>query len=169
MIKNRKLSDAPYGTHITPLIAAVLETEGDVIELGMGDYSTPLLHEIVKYQRSVGINRNLFSYENHREWLNNFIDLENAYHHITFVNKWENISLIKCSVVFIDHAPAERRIIDIERWRHHADIIVVHDTDKLKYYGYEPILSSFKYRNTYERYAKSTTIVSDRININNVI
>ncbi len=54
MIEKRQLSGAGYGTHITPLIAAVLETKGNVIEMGMGDYSTPLLHELIKYKRLQG-------------------------------------------------------------------------------------------------------------------
>ena len=40
----------PYATHIEPLINAALETEGDILELGCGDYSTPILSAIALHR-----------------------------------------------------------------------------------------------------------------------
>ncbi len=175
MIKNRVLASAGYGTHITPLVAAILHTstEGNILELGLGDYSTPLLHEIVKYQRnSLGIDRHLFSYENNAAWLNNFIDLKQDWHQIHEIENWDEITYDPdhpLSVVFIDHAPAERRIIDIEKYKDIAKIIVVHDTDKPIYYGYTPVFDKFKYQFKYERYRKSTTLLSNFIDVTKIL
>jgi len=36
-----------YGTHTTPLLTAVLYTTGDVLELGCGDFSTPMLDTVL--------------------------------------------------------------------------------------------------------------------------
>jgi len=163
MIKNRELSSAPYGTHLTPLVAAVLKTKGNVVELGMGDYSTPILHEICKYE-----GRFLVSFEHNKEWLSNFLDLENNQHIIEYVKNWDEIRINECGVLFVDHGPAERRIIEIERFKNLADIIVVHDTDKMKYYGYETVFSKFKYRYKYERYRKSTTLLSNIIDVSKI-
>ena len=159
---NRQIGKPGYGTHCTPLLAAVLNTTGTVIELGMGDFSTPVLHEAVKHFK----NRKLLSFESHKEWLNNFIDLETTWHRIQHVEDFGNIEPLKCSVLLVDHAPALRRIVDIKRFTNFADIICVHDTDKPGYYGYEPLLSGFKYRYDYKRYTKYTTLVSNIFNVN---
>ena len=37
-----------FGTHIRVLAAAALSTKGDILELGSGFFSTPLLHSIVR-------------------------------------------------------------------------------------------------------------------------
>ena len=170
MINNRNLADAAFGTHITPLMAAVLATKGNVVEMGMGDYSTPLLHEIIKHQRCLNSKRKLFSFESDAKWLDNFTDLRNDWHTLESVADWNKLVLPKqISVLFIDHAPANRRIIDIEKYKDIAQIIVVHDTDKPNYYGYEPTLSEFKSCFVYERYRKSTTIVSNFINVSKIL
>ncbi len=45
-ITNRTLKDPEYGTHIVPLMTAVMNTTGSILEFGIGEYSTPLLHGI---------------------------------------------------------------------------------------------------------------------------
>lgn len=169
MIKERQIGAGAFGTHITPLMAAVLKTTGPVVEFGMGDYSTPLLHELIRYQRGLSKMREIHSYESDHNWLENFIDLRSSFHFIEFVFDWDEIDIPDRSVLFIDHAPADRRVIDIHKFRNKAAIIVVHDTEKSKYYGYEPVLSSFKYRFDYERYSKKTTILSNFIDITNIL
>lgn len=39
-----------YATHQAALIKAALETDGDILELGCGDYSTPLLSVIAQHR-----------------------------------------------------------------------------------------------------------------------
>jgi len=169
MIKNRQLSQGQYATHFAPLIAAVMKTKNielPVIEFGMGDFSTLLLHEILK-----GIPyRVLLSYESDLSWVSFFEDLQSEeFHHIYFIQDWDEIPVQKASVVLIDHAPAERRIIDIHRFAFSSQIIVVHDTDKPDYYGYTPVFKKFKYVFKYERYAKSTTLLSNFIDVTKII
>ncbi|MBC8486284.1 MAG: hypothetical protein H8D45_09630 [Bacteroidetes bacterium] len=169
MIKNRQIAGAGYGTHITPLIASVLATRGDVMEMGMGDYSTPLLHEIIKHQRETGLYRNLISFENDAVWYKNFIDLQTDWHIVKHIKDWSDIAINNISVLFIDHAPASRRIVDIFKFKDAAEIIVVHDTEKSKYYGYNTVFSKFQYRFDYERYSKKTTLVSNFINVTKIL
>lgn len=174
MVENRNIGTGGYGTHLTPLIAVVLATFGNVIELGMGDYSTPVLHEIIKFQNTL-LNRHkrkLISYESNKEWLNNFVDLMTDYHQIKLVENWDSVKITEntsCSVLFVDHAPANRRIIEIERFKDFCDIIVVHDTEKTRFYGYEPLLSKFNSRLDYKRYAKRTTLVSNFFDLNKIL
>ncbi len=171
MIQSRILGDANWGTHQTPLITAVMHTDGPILELGCGDFSTPLLHAICSANQ-----RTLLSTDTDKKWLRLFLDLETAWHTFVYVpvfenprnpqaNKWDQIGNdIHWSIVFIDHHPGTRRAADIKRLRSHADIFVVHDTEKA-YKDYRPVLASFKYRFVYKRYRKQTTLVSDTIDV----
>lgn len=169
----RLLGDANYGTHMVPLITAVTHTQGAVLEMGSGDFSTPLLHAICSKTE-----RYLLSVDTDQSWLNLFIDLKRDWHDLKYVpvfsddfskdpkpHLWDTIGTDRYwGVVFIDHRPGERRRIDINRLRKYADIIVVHDTQEPSY-GYESILNTFKYKFIYDRYATTTTLVSDTIDV----
>ena len=172
MNNNRKLNNAEYGTHMAPLINAVMNTTGDVFEMGCGDYSTPLLHYILKQQ-----NRYLLSSDTDRKWIDLFRYLESDNHKFKYVDvydddwslnpkpdKWNDIGNKKWSVVFIDHRPGERRKEDIVRFKDDAEIIVIHDTETSSY-GYEPAISMFKYKYIYIKYNVYTTLVSNYIDV----
>ena len=64
----------------------------------------------------------------------------------------------------IDHSPAERRIIDIERFWAHAKVIVVHDVEH-DLYGYDPVLSSFEYCYSDMRQAPWTAVIGDVLDL----
>lgn len=160
MITERNNPNGTFGTHVHPLLASALSTKGTIIEFGTGDFSTLVLHEVCKHQ-----NRRLISYDDHEEWHNNFVDLKSDIHEFTLVKDWNDVPVIKCGLVFIDHAPAERRVIDIDRFANHAEIIVVHDTDKMDYYGYQSHFDQFKYVYTYKRFKKTTTLLSNTIDV----
>lgn len=173
MHKNRHFGDPEYGTHMCPLTVAVVNTVGPILELGSGDYSTPLLHALCAKNK-----RLLVSTDTDKKWLDLFMDLERSWHTFVYISvyeddyqlnpkphKWDSIGNdIHWSVVFIDHRPGERRVEDIIRLRKNTDIFVVHDTHEPSY-GYEPTLSSFKYRYLYERYFTTTTLVSDTVDV----
>ena len=163
------MSDSVYGTHICPLITAVMNTSGDVLEMGCGDFSTPLLHSICKVQ-----NRKIVSSDTDKQWLSLFMDLHSMDHVFQYVpvydtvypdhQQWEKVGNQSWGVVFIDHRPGERRALDIVRFRNAADIIVVHDTENPGY-GYEQAFQYFKYRYDYKRYNVWTTLVSNKIDV----
>ena len=153
---NRLLGDANFGTHMVPLVTAVMNTTGDVFEMGCGDYSTPLLHVILSKQ-----NRYLLSCDTDLKWLNLFKYLENEQHKFEHVKvydddwklnpkheRWDSIGNKKWSVVFIDHRPGERRKEDIISFKDDAEIIVIHDKETSSY-QYEGAISQFKYNYTY--------------------
>jgi len=164
MVKNRVLGSANWGTHITPLITAVANTDGPILEMGCGDFSTPILHAICAPTK-----RFLLSTESNKKWMNLFMDLKNDWHHFQFVpsiDKWADIGRdIHWGVVLVDHAPALQRIVDIKRLRNNTDIFVIHDTEANHVYKYEPYLSTFKYKYQYKRYKTATTLVSDIIDV----
>ena len=169
---NREMGHSSYGTHITPLVTAVMNTKGPVFEMGCGDFSTPLLHSICKAQ-----SRELLSTDTSKEWLEHFRDLECGFHKFVYVpvyeddwelnpkhERWDDIGNQHWSVVFVDHRPGERRRIDVERFKDTAEIIVVHDTETPSY-DFEGVFSQFKYRYDYMRYNRYTTLVSNFIDI----
>jgi len=163
MVTDRQMGASGYATHMAALITAVVNTNGPVLELGCGDFSTPLLHAIC------GVSgRYLLSAESNLQWMSLFCDLVTEKHDFLLVkdvDDWNNIGQDRhWSVVFVDHAPGKRRVVDIRRLRNNAEIFVIHDTED-SYYGYEPLLSSFKYKHVYKRYSITTTVVSDSIDV----
>ena len=112
-----------------PILFKALEaTKGSIVEMGCGHGSTPLLHD---YATDKG--RDLLSYETEKEWLEKFEHTANEHHRFYFVCRqcWDACSNMNPnpSVVFIDHAPGERRKVDLLRFHDKAEIIVIHDTE----------------------------------------
>ncbi len=137
-----------WDNHRVLLWLALENTTGPVLEMGCGDGSTRQLHE---YCASQG--RMLYSFDTDQDWLNRFSDCispTHEFHHV--VNHWEIAQKIcpSPSVILIDHAPGERRIVDIKNYYDHMDgIMVLHDTQPpptAADYGYERIWHLFKYR-----------------------
>jgi len=150
-----------WATHLPILAAFAARTQGPVLEMGTGYYSTPVLHGICHLRRLVSI-------DNNGPFMQQFLDLRSPFHefhHVPDWNAWDG-KLIETpwDVAFVDHAPGERRAIDIEKLRRWARFIVVHDThpDAVKELGFEPLFSSFRYRLDYTRLVPWTTVLSDK-------
>jgi len=175
--------------------AMIQDTIGPVLELGMGNGSTPMLHSLCK-----AMNTPLVSIDNNREWHDRFLDLatrDHRGHQIRLLDSWELVATAamigkteleamceawdiisldpqayghnydRWSVVLIDHAPGERRVTDIARLANNATIIVVHDTEEPGY-NYEPTLAAFKHRYDYRRARPWTTVVSNFVNVEEI-
>lgn len=130
-----------------PLLYKALEaTKGEIIEMGTGHGSTPLLHSYV-----MATKRTLHSYETEKTWMDKFISLQNEYHDFVLLCRscWDSCSDMhgSPSVVFVDHAPGERRKEDIKKFKDTAEIIVIHDTEPHGAGDYQvrPLFSQFKY------------------------
>jgi len=154
------------GTHLPLLIRALEKTKGDVLELGMGVYSTPYLH----YQCMLS-KRNLVSYENNEPWVNFFIKAkgyENEYHKIHHIKDYANAKIERpWDVVLIDHVPSNKRIIDILRLKDMAKYIIVHDTNGKwdRKFHYKEVWPEFKYGFTFDKEYPSASVVSNFINL----
>jgi len=147
-----------YGTHLPYLLEAVRRTTGPVLELGAGDGSTPVLHELCSMS-----GRLVVTVDCSMEWLVRYASLMNEQHRFEHkLDPSETEWLTKdWAVVFVDHSPGETRRAAIARARERAEYIVVHDTEELGY-EIEELLSSFKHRKDF-RYARPwTSVVSDR-------
>lgn len=139
-----------WNNHLPLLWLALENTTGPVIEMGCGDGSTRQLHQ---YCKAAG--RMLYSFDTDQDWLNRFSDCVSPTHQFTrIINNWEIAQQIcpRPSVILIDQAPGERRIVDVKNYSDHmapGGIIVIHDTQPpptAADYGYERIWHLFKYK-----------------------
>ncbi len=136
-----------YSTHV-PVVAAVMlmAPAGDVLELGAGGYSTPILHAMCKLQC-----RGLVTIESNAEWLGKLLPYESTTHYMIHAKDPANHTAIvsrRWAVAFVDNGQYERKpCMDLLVDR--CDIMIVHDTEpaQAKLYNYEPFLSQrFKHR-----------------------
>jgi hypothetical protein len=116
-----------------------------VVEYGMGEGSTPQLHEYCQKKGHM-----LYSFDNSEEWASAFKKYESKTHKIRAVYSWDDITQqvirMKPDLVLIDHAPGERRCEDVGLLMHHARIIVIHDSEPWAT-GYKmyPLIDTFNY------------------------
>ncbi len=145
-----------WGTHIPMLLKAVQKTEGPVLEIGAGFYSTPLLHWLCAEYR-----RTLVTYEGNMEFYNQIKNFRSRTHSTHFVEDWDATDFDKkhWSVALIDHE-TERRNLDIIRLKDCVDFIVIHDTNK-DLYNYEKVWPHFKYIHHWKFCKPWTTVVSN--------
>jgi hypothetical protein len=147
-----------YGSHLPAVMMAVNKTDGPILELGMGLFSTPYLH-FACYP-----NRRLVSYDNDSEYYNLLQVFENDYHEICLVEDWDKINISRhWSVALVDHEPTSRRKVEIQRLVNFADYIVVHDTNPRldAKYKYSAIYPLFKYRRDFNQKKPRTAILSN--------
>lgn len=113
-----------YATHLEALIAAAVESKGDILELGCGDYSTPILSAIARHHGA-----NLFIKSSSPDWASRFKHLAD----IEIVN-WETCSIGgKYGMIFIDSEEHhEGRMTKLIQLKYHAPIIVMHDADSIE-------------------------------------
>ena len=150
-----------YGTHLPALIKAMEKTTGDVLELGMGIFSTPYLH----YQCML-TDRKLVSYENNKEWMGFFLKYGylNNNHTIAFVDKYSNAPIDKqWDVVLIDQTPDSSRREEAKRLANLAKYIIIHDSnDNMeKIYHYSEIYPLFKYKKVWDKDGNHATVLSN--------
>ena len=126
------MSNLASSSHLPVLIAAMRATYGDVLELGGGMFSTPLLHWLCAAQQ-----RRLVTLETDPGYVSRLREFRAPWHEVRLVKSWEEADIgWRWAVAFVDHAPALRRKEDIRRLADLAELIVVHDTDDPVYrYG----------------------------------
>lgn len=162
-----------YGTHLGPLIACINKSNGDVLELGIGFFSTPYLH----YQCLLS-KRHLTSIDNEKGWVKRFADSDFAcyhyrgeYHDFIFVKDWKDAPIEKqWDVVLVDHSPSERRKEDVKKLANLAKYIIIHDSNengqsKYRDYKYNEIFPLFKYKRVWDKDERHATVLSNFIDL----
>jgi len=153
-------------THIGILAGMVAKTTGPVVELGVGHYSTPVLH----YMSQVG--RPTLSVETNKEWceyfanqyqnrIHEFYCTENKLVSVDFFSN-EQYKDIKWDVAFVDNGPETDRAKCVQLLRDKAKYIVVHDSEPAAVaYNWGGIWDTFKHRYYWDFYGNGTIVVSD--------
>lgn len=137
-----------YATHLPCLISCVLRTQGPVIEVGSGMFSTPILHDICQYGQ-----RELWTIEANPQWRQSLSYLKTPWHHFA-----EEIPDKEWAVALIDSAPVEARRAQVEVVAGKALFVVLHDTN---YDGYNYPFELFKFRRDYKEHSPWTAVVSN--------
>ncbi len=155
-----------WGGQAVVLFSALYATKGPILELRRGYLTTPVIHNVSVVEQS----RDAYTVDLNVGWLGRFVSLGSPHHRFGYVSErlqpqafgnitfqpvhfktWDDIWHHEFGLAFVDHRPAERRREDIKIFRNLTDVMLVHDTDNLEGYGYEPLLSSFPYRYRFKR------------------
>ena len=163
-----------YATHLGPLIACMNKSTGDVLELGMGLFSTPYLHYACTVDK-----RNLLSLENDRGWYKQFNHSDfmqflypNDYHKLEFVDIYEDSPLIdkEWDVVLVDQTPDLSRKETVKKLANKAKYIIIHDSNEQheKTYHYSEIYPLFKYKRVWDLDNRHATVLSNFVELDNL-
>lgn len=167
------------GSHLIPLIAAVQATSRDVLELGSGFFSTPILINLL-----LKTKRHFVSIEQDPQWWEKFNGYNSAevhvLHAVDVIKKLKVIKGFKWSVAFIDHEMTET--LELSKYEERksaaryladkAEVLVVHDTEHGYFAGdtqWQEWTECFKYRWIYRVVTPETTVLSDTINVESFI
>ena len=157
-----------YTTHMMVLVKVVQISEGPIIELGGGLFSTPLLYWLCAEAR-----RPLVTYEDNKDFSRFLTSFVSRSHTIHMIDDWDEINLGNhWGMAFVDHDPVndptnitKRRQYDILRLKDKADYIVIHDSND-KGYGDGIFWNNFKYVHHWTWATPNVTVVSDLKEIN---
>ena len=149
-----------WTTHMTCLLKVMEHSSGQVLEIGGGPFSTPLLHWVCKMQ-----GRKLITYENEPTFYKLCKGFQSNLHRVRFIENWNDIPLENYGVVFIDHHPDERRVVDLIRFKDHADYLVMHDTEKEEKYKLKQAYPLFKYMFVWKEAKPWTSVFSNKHNL----
>ena len=152
-----------YATHLPVLLQAMRKTGGDVLELGMGIFSTPLLHWWCHVDR-----RRLVSYDNSWRYLNWAVAYDGPEHEVHFVDYWDEADIEReWDVVLVDHSPSGRRVEEIRRLANLAKYMVIHDTNGRynREYHFDTIWPLFREQLNFDGAEPSTSVVSNLMSL----
>lgn len=150
-----------WSTHMPMLLKVLLMSTGDVVEVGGGVFSTPLLHWLCKIQ-----NRKLITYEDEPEFYRFTREFQSQTHSVRLIKNWDEMDFkTHRGVVFIDHHPEHRRGLDAIRFKDSADFIVMHDTERPEKYNYAGVWEHFKYVRHDTGCKPWTSVVSNKFDL----
>lgn len=148
-----------WSSHYAVLVKAMEICDGPILELGIGLFSTSLLHWLCLEQ-----GKKLVSYEDNPFYLKICRDFRDNFHKVLLIDNWDAIDIENThwGMAFIDHRH-ERRLIDARRIAHNADYVICHDTQESerKVYGYNQLFPEFKYIYHYTKASPNTTVLSN--------
>lgn len=159
---NRRYSVDAWATHLPILLEVFKRSDGRVLELGCGYYSTPQLHYLCEAN-----GRELVSLDSKVDWVEKFVQYRTSWHTIECwtdldTYHWNNCYWLdqKWGMAFVDNAPGESRASNIIKLKDNTHHIVVHDSE-CPDYKYEPVFMQFKFRYDFKDFATRSTVLSN--------
>lgn len=152
-----------WGSHIPVLIKMANKTTGPILELGMGLFSTPVLHWIC-----FDTNRHIVSYDNEPAYFKSNVQYTTDFHEVYLADDWDKIDIEKpWDIAFVDLAPPIKRKDIAKRLAQCAKFVILHDTQARvrREYQYHEIYPLFKYRFDYNITKPWTTVLSNYVDI----
>lgn len=150
---------AMWGSHLPALLLAVGSSNGPVLELGVGHFSTPHLHAICGARR-----RSLVSVDDSPEWAAKFKGYNSPNHAVVCRNYAEFLNETKSetwSVAFIDHSPGgANRANAFADLIQHSSYVVVHDYHLENSDHIAPLLVGLKTARVFNKYNPPTLVAS---------
>jgi hypothetical protein len=153
-----------YASHAIPLIVTSLISNGDMIELGMGKYSTAILNKVAKKK-----NAFLISTESNRDWMSKFTSFNDTKTHLLVSSDSACGTTLNMNkfwgFVFVDHIDAAKRHLDVLSFANNSQIVMCHDAEKNtdSMYLYSKIYKSFKHHCKYSLFLNDNRYISTSI------
>lgn len=152
-----------WSTHMPVLIQLAGMTDGPIMEVGTGVYSTPLLHWLCHPKK-----RRLISYEKDKNFIHVAKQYVAPFHSIRQIDDYQNIPVKGYySIIFIDHEGHDRGKTAV-RLKDLADYIVLHDSNVPSKNAYHLIPEAFKYYRNYEHARPWTGVASNFKELDNL-
>ncbi len=139
-------SDYPWGTHLPVLLEYVMKTDGPILEVGSGMFSTQFLDLFSGHRDIVTVERDerWIPYEKKHKWVHT---LEEAF------------ALHEIYDVILFDGPVPRQLSSLVG---HGKFIVVHDANDPQY-NYSWHL--FKHQKLYDRLFPTTMVLSNEVDL----
>ncbi len=152
------------GSHLPLLIRAVENSTGPILEVGGGDFSTPMLDMLCRKEKRLFI-----TFETFLSWYEKLKGYKSDYHKIIHIDNCQEIHTHPVianqpwGVVFIDQKPAYSRRFSAQYFADKAKYVILHDSEpeQENHYKYNRIYSQFKYRYNYTAIVPHTTVLSN--------
>jgi hypothetical protein len=156
-----------WGSHMPVLLKILGISEGPVLEMGIGPFSTPFLHILCQQA-----GRKLVSYEGSPYYFERHADFRSAEHEINMVEDWNKIDIesTQWGMAFIDQDDSARAS-SAARLANNAKFVVLHDSHPPEMrdpYGYREIYPLFKYKYDYTKMWPNTTVLSNFVDVTNL-
>lgn len=148
-----------WGSHLPSLLACLAATDGPVLEVGVGHFSTPALHAFCAASR-----RYLVSVDDNVEWVEEFRSRYMSDIHQFVSGDYDRIipplALDRWSVVLLDNSPGgPRRATDLSLLLPASDFVVVHDYHRENIEHIQPLING-SYFHISQSYQPPTLVVS---------
>jgi hypothetical protein len=145
-----------WSTHMPVLIRLFSLTEGPIMEVGSGVYSTPLLHWLCHPTR-----RPLMTYESDKDFIKLAKQYQSRTHLIRHIDDYRHIDTSQYySIIFIDHNGHHRGETAVHL-KDCADYIILHDTNVIRRNSYQLLPDAFKYYRDYTANRPWTGVASN--------